>query len=233
MNKKKIAVISLGGSIIVPEKGMNINFLERFKKVLRKFYRKYKFVVVCGGGSIARKYISVLREEKKSIKEQSSAGIRATRMNAQFLMQLFGKEANDYLPVSMGDVKNDLSRNSVVICGALRFSDKSTTDSTSAQLAKFLNASLINITNVKGLYTSDPRKNRNAKFIPKISWKDFETMALKIKFAAGQHFVLDQMAAILIRKHQIPNFIVDNNILSLNNILKGEKFIGTLIEGRN
>ncbi|MEK6933388.1 MAG: UMP kinase [Nanoarchaeota archaeon] len=231
MNKKKIAVISLGGSIIVPEKGMNINFLERFKKVLRKFYRKYKFVVVCGGGSIARKYISVLREEKKSIKEQSSAGIRATRMNAQFLMQLFGKEANDYLPVSMGDVKNDLSRNSVVICGALRFSDKSTTDSTSAQLAKFLNASLINITNVKGLYTSDPRKNRNAKFIPKISWENFESMALKIKFEAGQHFVLDQKAAILIKKYKIPAFIINEDLSNLNRMFGGEKFVGTLIEG--
>ena len=65
MKEKKIVVISLGGSVIIPEKGIDIKSLEDFKKTLRKFYKKYKFIVVCGGGSIARKYISVLREEGK------------------------------------------------------------------------------------------------------------------------------------------------------------------------
>lgn len=230
MDEKGAIVISLGGSVIIPEKEMNIDFLESFKKILRKFYKKYKFVIVCGGGSIARKYISVLKEEGKSTREQSSAGIRATRMNALFLMQLFGKEANDTLPKNMEEVRNNLHKNSAVICGALRFSPRSTSDSTSAQLAHFLKAPLINITNVKGLYSSDPHKNKDVKFIPKISWEKFETMALKIKFAAGQHFVLDQRAAILIRKHKIPAFIVDNNISNLRRILMGKGFRGTLIK---
>ncbi|MBI2632527.1 UMP kinase [Candidatus Pacearchaeota archaeon] len=229
MNGKKVMVISLGGSVIIPEGGMNIKFLEKFKKILRRYYRTHRFVVVCGGGSIARKYISVLRDEGKSVREQSLAGIRATRMNAAFLMQVFGEEANDSLPLNMEEVRDNLFKNKVVFCGALRYSQRSTSDSTSAQLANFLNGDLINITNVKGLYSSDPNKNKYAKFIPKINWKDFELMALKIKFAAGQHFVLDQNAAILIRKHKIPTYIIDDNTENLGRILKGEKFSGTLI----
>ena len=63
--KKKVIVLSLGGSLIVPEKS-NFKFLDNFVKTLRKNYHKYKFVVVCGGGSIARKYIQALRKEGKS-----------------------------------------------------------------------------------------------------------------------------------------------------------------------
>ncbi len=225
---KKVVVISLGGSLIIPE---NINYplLEQFKKIIRKYYSTHKFVVVCGGGSIARKYIEALKKEGKSKNQLSHAGIRATRMNALFMMQFFGKEANDTLPMNMEDVKNSLSRNSLVICGALRFSENSTSDTTAGKLAYFLKTNFINITNVKGLYTADPRKDKNAKFISSISWKEFEKMALKTKYSPGQHFVLDQSAATLIRKYKMPTYIIGNNLKNLENILKGKKFEGTEI----
>ena len=60
----KIMVISLGGSLIVPEK-VDFDFLKRFKSTLQKHYKDWRFVIVCGGGSIARKYISLLEHNKK------------------------------------------------------------------------------------------------------------------------------------------------------------------------
>lgn len=226
---KKTIVLSLGGSLIVPEK-IEPEFLERFKHELRKHYKKYKFVIVCGGGTIARKYISVLEADKQTNKALSLAGIRATRMNALFLMQLFGKEANDALPKNMKDIKDNLIKNSVVICGALRFSKKSTSDTTAAKLALYLKTNFINMTNVDGLYTANPQKNPKAKLIKKISWKEFEKKALERKFKAGQHFVLDQQAAVLIRKNKIPTYIIGKNLSNLNKILKEKDFTGTLIK---
>ena len=227
---KRVIVISLGGSLIVPEK-MDVKFLEKFKQILRKNYHSYKFVIVCGGGTIARKYISALKEDKQSIKQLSLAGIMATRMNAQFMMQFFGNEANDELPEDMRDVKNNTLKNSVIICGALRFAKNSTSDTTAAKLARYLGTDFINITNVDGLYTADPRKDKNAKLIRNISWADFEKMALKIKHAPGQHFVLDQNASMLIKKHKIRTYIIGKDLRNLENVFKSKKFEGTLIEG--
>ena len=225
---KKVIVISLGGSLIVPEK-INFNFLDNFKKVLEKNFRNYKFVIVCGGGTIARKYISALEKEGKSKKELSIAGIRATRMNALFMMQFFGKVANESLPTNMNSVKSHLSKNQVILCGALRYTPKSTSDTTAAHLACFLNTEFINMTNVQGLYSDNPAKNPNAKFIPKITWKDFEEKALKIKYKAGQNFVLDQTAAVLIRKNKIKTYILGEDLRNLDNLLKNKKFTGTTI----
>ena len=228
---KKVIVISLGGSLIVPEK-QDPKFLDKFKHMLRKFYKTYKFVIVCGGGTIARRYIETLKIEHKSKYELSQAGIRATRMNAEFMMQLFGKqEANNKLPLDMKDVKNELSKNNVVICGALRFAERATSDTTAAKLAHFLKTQFINVTNVKGLYTADPKKDKNAKFIPKITWKDFEKKALAIKHTPGQHFVLDQESSILIKKYKTITYIIGKNLPSLKKILRNKKFEGTLING--
>lgn len=227
---KKVFVISLGGSLIIPDK-VDISFLKKFRKTLRKHYKNYKFVIVCGGGSVARKYIEAIRKETNSQRAISEAGIRATRMNALLVMQLFGKEANNSLPKDMHDIKNNLEKNSAAICGALRYTPNSTSDSTSAKLAHFLQAEFINITNVDGLYTSNPKENKNAKLISNISWKNFKKIAHKIKFKAGQHFVLDQQASTIIQKHKIPTYIIGPNLNNLSNILKGKKFTGTFIHG--
>lgn len=228
--EKKVIVLSLGGSLIVPEK-INLSFLEKFKQLLRKHYKTHKFVIVCGGGTIARKYISILKEDHKPEKELSKAGIMATRMNAKLIMQLFGKEANDILPMNMKEVEDNLSKNNVVVCGALRFIKRATSDTTAANLANYLKSEFVNLTNIKGLYDKNPLTNKNAKFIPYESWKDFEKRALKIPHKAGQHFVLDQSAAVLIRKNKTKTYIIGPNLKNLSNILKEKRFVGTLIEG--
>jgi len=226
----KTIVLSLGGSLIVPEK-MNPKFLKNFVKTLRKHYSEFKFVVVCGGGVIARKYISALKNEGKSKKELSEAGIRATRMNAEFIMQFFKKsEINNTLPLNMQEIKNNLKKNNVVICGALRWSPNSTSDTTAVKLAHLLKTDFINITNVKGLYTKNPFEDKSAKFIPKANWQTLEAMGNISKFQPGQNFVLDQQATTLIRKYKIKSYIIGPKLKNLSNILKNKKFTGTIIE---
>ena len=257
--QKKVMVLSLGGSLIIPD-DVEISFLEKFKKTIKKNTGKYKFIIVCGGGSVARKYIFALRTIGASEKLQSMAGISATRINARFMTYVFGKDANDGVPHDMKEVKNLLQKNDVVFCGALRYEEKQTSDSTSAKLANFFKTDFINMTNVPGLYTKNPLEktsrhpsdctkrcrpsvlrgestreikgfSRDAKFIPKISWKNFNRIVDKIKFEPGQHFVLDQTAAKIILKDKIKTYIIGKDLKQLDNILKGKKFVGTIIEG--
>jgi uridylate kinase len=228
---KKTIVISLGGSLIIP-KEIDIQFLKKLRKTILENTKKYKFAIVCGGGVIARKYISALKAQGKSPREQSLAGIRATRENAKFIMQFFGKKyCNDSLPLNMKQISSQLKKNPIVVCGALRYSPKSTSDETAAKLAKFLKTEFINLSNVSGLYTKNPKKYKSAKFIPRISWKDFEKMASKIPYKPGQNFVLDQRAAKIIKKHKIPTYLLGKNPSNLSKLLNKKPFKGTIIQG--
>lgn len=225
---QKTWVISLGGSRIIPD-DVDEKFLEDFKKLILT-NKNHKFVVVTGGGSTARKYIKSIRELGKGAQNQSEIGIAITRFHAQFLMKLFGKPANEDLPFNMKKIKNLLAKNQVVFCGALKKRKKQTSDTTAAKIAANLKCPLINITNVDGLYTSDPKKNKNAKRIPNITWEEFNTIAQKIKFKAGQHFVLDQSAAKIIKEKKVTTYIV-KSIPEIKKIINGKKCKGTVIKG--
>ena len=227
--KKKIIVLSLGGSLIIPDK-VNYVYLKNFRKVILANKNKYKFVIVCGGGSLARKYISVLRTEKKNHEFQSYAGIAATRTNARFMSYFFGIDPHKGIPHKMKQIKSYLKKQDIIFCGALEYKPDQTSDSTTAEIARNLKSNFINLTNIKGLYTDNPLTNKKAKFISNISWKDFEKMANKSKFQPGQHFVLDQSAAKIIKENKITTYIIGKDTKQLDNLLKEKNFIGTTIK---
>ncbi len=223
---KDVWVISLGGSRIVPD-DVDDNFLLDFKKLIDS-HKDKKFVVVCGGGSSARRYISAFRKLGLGLRDQSEEGIAITRFHAGFMSRFFGSEANEEIPRNMKQVKGLLRKNRVVFCGALRWKDNNTSDGNAAQLAGYLGCSFINLTNVAGLYNKDPSL-KGAKFIPRISWKDFLKIAKEIKYEAGQHFVLDLIAAKEIMKKGIDCYIV-GSLKAVDSVLLGKsRFGGTLI----
>lgn len=222
--------MSLGGSLIIPE-DIDVEFLKKFKQLILKHSRKYKFIIVCGGGSIARKYISALREIKCNELKQSYAGISATRMNARFMSYFFGCDPKTGIPHTKKTLQEDISKTDIIFCGALEYKPNQTSDSTSAEIAKHFNTIFINMTNVQGLHDKNPMKYKNAKFIPEISWKDFDKLANKEKFKPGQHFVLDQSASKIIMKNQITTYILGKDLKQLDNLLNNKKYRGTIIRG--
>ena len=224
---KRVFVLSLGGSLIVPSQGINNDFLGEFKSAIKKLSRNNKFVIVCGGGSVARVYIDSLRKAGISEYLQSLIGISITRTNARFVSYFFDREPDDGIPHDMKHVDRLLNKNDIVFCGALRYADDQTSDSTAAKLASFLNAEFVNLTNVSGLFTSDPRKNKNAKLISKISSRDLHKMASSIKFSPGQHFVIDQKASKIIMNKKVKTFIIGSDVKNFVNLINGKEFIGT------
>jgi uridylate kinase len=225
---KRVIVLSLGGSLIVPD-NINLKFLNEFKKIILKNSDKYKFVIVCGGGSVARKYIHALRDSDISDKIQSLAGISVTRLNARFMTWFFGSDVHQGIPHTMKQVKNLLKRNNIVFCGALRYRDNETSDSNAAKLSVYFKTDFINITNVKGLYTKNPKEHKDAVFIPQISKKDLGEMVNKIHFKPGQHFVIDQKAMHILKKSKNKLYILGNDILQLDNLLNERDFVGTVV----
>ena len=223
-----VLVLSLGGSLIIPGE-IDFKFLKEFKKVLLRNTKSHKFIVVCGGGNIARKYIYALKKEKLSEKLQSFAGISATRMNARFMTYFFNKDPGHGIPHTKKTVKKYLKKNDVVFCGALEYKPEQTSDSTAAELARIFKTDFINLTDVSGLYNKNPKEYKDAKFIPKISWKKFHELANESKYEPGQHFVLDQTAAEIIMKNKINTYILGKDLKQMENVFRKKEFKGTLI----
>ena len=227
--KKEVKVLSLGGSLIVPDE-INIQFLRKFRKIINKNKRKFKFVIVCGGGSVARKYIKALSNEKQKGYVQDLAGISVTRLNARFMSYFFEIDPEKGIPHDMRSIKNMLLKNDIVFCGGLRYSPNQTSDSTAVRLANYFGTDFINVTNVKGLYTKNPKKFKDAKFLSRATIEEFNKIVTKIESRPGMHAPVDHSAMRIIKNNKIKTFIVGGDVKQLDNLLNGRKFIGARIE---
>lgn len=218
-------VISVGGSVIVPDRP-DYNFLMKFKKSVKRLSKKHKIVLVCGGGRVARDYIFVLEKQGATEYVRDLVGIECTRLNARLVSSFFGF-TNKEIPDTLERVSDMLSKYRVVVCGGLGAGR--TSDGTAASIADYIGADLfVNMTNVNGLYDKDPKEYKDAKFIKKISYRDFSYIMSRVKEKPGQHFILDSYATAIISSQKIKTIIV-RGIENLGGAIEGKKFIGTVI----
>ncbi len=215
-------VISLGGSVIVP-KELDVKFLKEFVKLIKKYRKKHKFSIVCGGGHTARIYTRKAKEFNLSTKEAHELGVSATHLNAQFLAKVLNATFSKEHPLKIGKMKG------IIVSGG--YKPGWTTDTDAALIAKSMKADiLVNITDVKGIYTKDPDKYKDAKLIQNMSWKEFEKMFGKKITGAGKHYVFDPLAGQICKKNKIKVVVISKNLKNLENLLKDKKFVGTVVE---
>ena len=221
----KLAVISVGGSILVP-RGVDVHFLKKIKKLLLA-EKNYRFVLCTGGGHTAREYIAALKKEGLNEYTQDLVGIEVTKLNAKLLAS-FVQDCNQKIPENLEEIKELLQTHRIVVVGGL--SPGRTSDGTTATIADYLDAeAIINMTNVAGLFDKDPRKHKGAKFIEKISHHDFGKMLARVKMQPGMHFVLDDVAAEICKNGNM-KVVILQGVENLKKYLGGKKFIGTVIE---
>jgi uridylate kinase len=206
-----VVVISMGGSVMIPEKP-SPRFIEDFADILTGSEKKV--YVVIGGGKLARHYISIARELGCDEGFLDEIGIDATRLNARLLIAALGHDA---YPVPAKNFDEAVIRGRefrFVIMGGTH--PGHTTDGVAAMLAERLGADrLIIATNVKGVYTEDPRDNPEARMFSSMSSLKLLEIASRMEGGAGKSAVLDPLAARLVVRTGITTLVCDGRELDV------------------
>ncbi len=223
----KVIVISLGGSIIYPDI-IDISYVKKFRTfVLSHLKNGKQFVVVCGGGKLARIFqdaageiTSVTHEDKDWI------GIHSTRLNAQLLRTVFKKEA---APVVF-DHRRKIKKITHPVTIASGWHPGWSTDFVAAAIAKdFRIAEYIEAGKPAYVYDKDPFAFKGAKRFEDISWKEYRGL-IPAKWIPGSHAPVDPVAAKLSDNAGIKSIVVDGrDIENFNNLICGRNFRGTII----
>ena len=217
-------VLSLGGSIIVPE-GIDMDFLLKFKDfVLRQ--KKVRFILICGGGKICRRYQEAAKKAGEASKTNLDwIGIRATRLNAELVRSCFGKAAYEKV---VHDPDEEINTNKRIIVAA-GFKPGSSTDLRAVQLAKRLEAGeVINMSNIDYIYSADPNTDSGARKLTDISWAEFRKL-VGDEWDPGLNMPFDPIASKEAEKFGLKVIIIGNDISNLEKVLRGENFKGTII----
>lgn len=225
---EKNFVISLGGSVMVPEE-IDEQFLKKFQTfIFKKVVLGYKFLIITGGGKTCRKYNkAAISIGKASVLEQDLLGIETTKLNALLLKTILKKKANPNLLDKRGKIKSFGKYSIIIGCG---WEPGSSSDFDAAQIAVDFNIkTVINLSNQDFVYTSDPKKDKKATPIEQITWQDYLKLIPK-KWVSGMNTPFDPIASKLAQKNNLKVIMANGkNLANLEKILTNKKFIGTTI----
>jgi len=220
-------VVSVGGSLVVPD-SIAVDFLTEFKAlVLEKVQRGYSFAIIVGGGKTARRYQDAASAlTTLSPQDLDWLGIHSTRLNAQLLRNIFSGYAH---PQVIHNPTIDIESDEPIIVAA-GWRPGCSTDYDAVLMAKNLGARrLVNLSNIDYVYTADPKKDPAAKKLETVGWTDFRKL-IPETWDPGLSSPFDPVAAKEAQELGLEVAIMNGaHLEEFSKYLDGKPFKGTVI----
>lgn len=226
MNKKRY-IISLGGSLIVPNE-IDTKFLRNFRSIIDSQVRRgHKFVLITGGGRTSRRYSEAAKQlGELNPDDLDWLGIHSTRLNGHLLRTIFRKSAHRRIITNPN--QHEPASEPIIIAAGYR--PGWSTDYVAVLLARQCRADIVlNLSNIDYVYDKDPNKFKLAKLIKTISWHNFRKITGN-KWDPGFNGPFDPVASRLAEKLKLRVVVMNGkNLKNLKNFFSGKKFKGTVI----
>lgn len=256
LKEKKRIVVKIGSSSLTHEEtgSLNLEKMERLVRILTDLRNSGKEVVLVSSGAIAvgRKVLGMKNKPDDISEKQACAAVgQASLMTvyqklfseyhqpiAQVLMTKYTMVDN----VSRQNARNTFEKlNELGVIPIVNENDTVSTeeikvgdnDTLSAIVAALIHADLlILLSDIDGLYTDDPRKNPDAKFVPFVAElnEDVVNMGKGAGSNVGTGGMHTKMTAARISADSGADMVITNanNMDNIRSILNGEE-TGTLI----
>ncbi len=228
--KEPPIVVSVGGSLIIPNDSIDTDFLIKFNNFIRNYVKKGKrFFLITGGGRYMRYYRDAATTIISDVTSEDLdwLAIHVTRVNGHLLRTIFQDIANPRI-IENYDRKLKNWKEPVVIGAGWK--PGWSTDYDAVILARDYGANLvINLSNIYHVYDKDPNKFKDARPIKKITWDELEDI-LPRKWTPGLNSPFDPVATQLAKKLQLTVVVTNGTDFdNLENIIEGKTFKGTVI----
>lgn len=209
-------VLKLGGHTLTEK--LTSNALTPYLNVIKTLAKqKHRIATITGGGRIAREYIEIARKFKANESFSDELGIDVARLNAKLLIAGLGNLAWAKVPLTLEDVAVGFQSGRIVVMGGL--TPGQSTAAVSALVAERVGADLLLIaTNVDGVYSADPRKDKNAQKLHKVSIRELHRIISKGGARAGEYELLDLVTLSILKRSKMKTIIINGS--NPQNILK-------------
>ena len=229
--KGDVVVLSLGGSLVVPNGGIDTDFLIAFNAFIRDQIssKKRRFFITVGGGGTTRHYqkaAHAVRTEHIDDVDLDWLGLHATRLNAQLVRTIF-RDIADQRVIKHYEVILKIDAPVAIAAG---WKPGWSTDYCAVTLCQDYGIhQAINLTNIDHVYSADPRTNPQAKPLKDLTWESYRAM-VGDKWIPGMNAPFDPIASKLAQDLNVTVKILNGkNLDNLAKALDDQQFEGTTI----
>jgi uridylate kinase len=229
--KGDVVVLSLGGSLVVPNGGIDTDFLIQFNTFIRDQIssKKRRFFITVGGGGTTRHYqkaAHAVRTEHIDDVDLDWLGLHATRLNAQLVRTIF-RDIADARVIKHYEVILKIDAPVAIAAG---WKPGWSTDYCAVTLCQDYGIhQAINLTNIDHVYSADPRTNPDAKPLTDLTWESYRSM-VGDKWIPGMNAPFDPIASKLAQDLNVTVKILNGkNLDNLAKALDDQSFEGTTI----
>ena len=226
--KKQLHIIALGGSVVAPD-DIDLTFLKRFRElILRQVRQSQRFIIVIGGGGIARRYqraATTLTKGTPDI-ELDTVGMRATRLNAELVRIAFWPRVHP----DIVNAPEKLLHITEPVAVAAGWMPGYSTDTVAVRIAEELQEKRVIIAGYPAyVYDKDIRKYPTARAIKSLTWEEYLNI-VPHTWRPGLPAPVDPVAARRAARMGISACVVKAKaIANLRALFKDEPFRGTTI----
>ncbi len=225
-------VMSIGGSLIVPNGGIDTEFLKKLNDFIRKQLASHpdrQFFLTIGGGGTARHYINAGKEVIGQLtgEDLDWLGIHSTRMNAHLIRTIFHDIAHPHI-IEHYEIIRKAVEPVVVASG---WKPGWSTDFCAVMLCEDYDVhTVLNLSNIQQVFTQDPRQDPKATPIDKMSWDQFRALVGN-EWHPGMNAPFDPIASKKAQELGVKVLVLNGNDFdNVGKALEGKPFLGTTIE---
>jgi len=229
MSTTETIVMSVGGSLIVPDQ-IDTTFLTNLKKLIEsETANGRRFIIIAGGGRTARRYQDAAATVTTLTRDDLDwLGLHATRLNGHLLRTIFRDTAHHIMVTNPDDVLDIPAHYPIIVAAGYR--PGSSTDLRAVQIAERVNATkVINLSNTDYIYTDNPHTNPDAKKLETVTWAEFRKI-IPEEWDPGMSAPFDPVAAKEAELKKIEVAQINGlKLEELKKYLHDQPFIGTKI----
>lgn len=225
-------ILKLGGSLIVPNGGLNIPYITEFYKFIRKQVKEKnrRFFIFPGGGKLSRHYRDAgthITGQKLTGDDLDWLGIHVTRLNSHLFRTIFRDLAHPKIIDNYDYIEKP--KDPIIIASGSK--PGWSTDYNAVILANDYNIKkIIKISNTEYVYDKDPNVFPDAKKIEKMNWKKLQEI-VGDTWVPGKSTPFDPIATKLASESGLKVLLLHGKDLdNLEKAIDGKKFKGTIIE---
>ncbi|MBD3329027.1 hypothetical protein GF357_00870 [Candidatus Dojkabacteria bacterium] len=234
-------VIKIGGSLLYHNKlKLNMSIISKVMSWFNESQSKYdKIIIVVGGGQLSRYMGDLVRPMVGNKDDLHGVAMQSTMVNAQLIKEILDNADEEIVvPKSLGEAFELVWDDSVkaIITGGLK--KGWSTDMDAAVLADAAGVDRVyKLSDVEGIYSDDPDKNKSARLIKNMTWKEyFDQFGIVVDFSEHKPNVnipIDVLAAQFCFRKEISFFVSGGTLIDDNEVLGAVFEEGTYITAKS